>query len=59
MVFGSVAGRVTDAVTLLPIQGAHVMLRPAQVPQLKAGRPRGRGCRDRGGDRRRGRPWRR
>ncbi len=38
MVFGSVGGVVTDAVTLLPIQGAHVMLRPAQAPELKAGR---------------------
>jgi hypothetical protein len=33
-----VGGTVTDAVTFLPIQGAHVMLRPSQVPDLKAGR---------------------
>ncbi len=39
MVFGSVGGTVTDALTFLPIQGAHVMLRPAQVPELKAGGP--------------------
>ena len=38
MVFGSVGGTVTDAVSLEPIQGAHVVLRPAQAPGLKVGR---------------------
>jgi hypothetical protein len=38
MVFGSVGGTVIDAVSQLPLQGAHVMLRPAQVPELKGTR---------------------
>jgi hypothetical protein len=38
LVFGSVGGTVIDAVSQLPLQGAHVMLRPAQVPELKGTR---------------------
>lgn len=37
--YGSVGGTVIDAVSLLPLEGAHVMLRPAQSPGLKGGGP--------------------
>jgi hypothetical protein len=43
LVFGSVGGTVIDAVSLLPLEGAHVMLRPAQSPGLKGGGPGGGG----------------
>jgi protocatechuate 3,4-dioxygenase beta subunit len=39
LVYGSVGGTVIDAVSMLPLEGAHVMLRPAQSPGLKGGGP--------------------
>jgi protocatechuate 3,4-dioxygenase beta subunit len=39
LVYGSVGGTVIDAISGLPLEGAHVMLHPAQSPGLKGGGP--------------------